>query len=246
MKLILTFFTALACTYGYAQSATTSLPPFERIVASQFIHVILEKGDAPSIRLEYHGVDPEQVNVKVKRKKLQLYLDDAKLVSRPEKYYYNGQKHTRDRYNNVSVTAYVTYTTLRGLEIRGEEDLVCNGAIQADKFKLKVYGASHVTLASLQTKRFKASVYGSNQIHIRAGNATHQLYRLFGENKIDTEHLSSHTTASRIYGEGRLTVSAQDELKIIAFGEPEIRLSGPAQINKNIILGEADIKVKRP
>lgn len=148
-------------------------------------------------------------------------------------------------YRGSSVTAYITYKELRGLEIRGEEELVCNGAINAPKFKLKVYGESEVTLASLQTNRFKASIFGANKIEIKSGVAGHQLYRLFGENKIDTQHLSSNTTASRIYGEGRLTINANDELKITAFGEPEIRLSGPAQINKNIILGRADIKVKR-
>jgi hypothetical protein len=181
----------------------------------------------------------------VKRKKLHIYLDNAKLIEKQEKIYYNGRKHTRSRYGNNSITAYITYKQLRGLEIRGEEGLVCNGEINADKFKLKVYGESQVTLASLQTKKFKASIYGVNDIEIKAGSAKHQLYRLFGENKINTQNLLSNTTASRIYGEGRLTINANDKLRITAFGEPEIRLDGPARINKGLILGRADIRVKR-
>lgn len=245
MKSTLLIALVLTSTLLQAQSEEKPLDAFDRIVASQYVSVILEKGEKESIRLVYSGVDPEVVNVKVKRKKLHIYLDDAKLVGKQDKYYYNGAKYTRSRYRGSSVTAYITYKELRGLEIRGEEELVCNGAINADKFKLKVYGESEVTLSSLQTNRFKASIFGTNKIEIKAGTAGHQLYRLFGENKIDTQNLSSNTAASRIYGEGRLTLNANDELKITAFGEPEIRLSGPAHINKNIILGRADIKVKR-
>lgn len=245
MKSALLIALALSCTLLQAQTEETKLEAFDRIVASQYVNVILEKGDSESIRMVYSGVNPEVVNVKVKRKKLHIYLDDAKLVGKQEKIYYNGDRYTRSPYRGSSITAYITYRELRGLEIRGEEELVCNGAINADKFKLKVYGESEVTLSSLQAKRFKASIFGNNKIEIKAGAAEHQLYRLFGENKIDTQHLSSYTTASRIYGEGRLTINAQDELKITAFGEPEIRLSGSAHINKNIILGRADIKVKR-
>lgn len=241
--LLLTFL--MASTLLFAQSEEKPLDSFDRIVASQYVNVFLEKGEKESIRLEYAGVDPDVVNVKVRRKKLHIYLEDAKLVGKQEKFYYNGTKQTRSMYRGRSVTAYITYKELRGLEIRGEEELVCNGAINADHFKLKVYGETRVKLASLQTNKFKASVYGSNDIEIKSGTAGHQLYRLFGENKINTQHLSSNTTASRIYGEGRLTINANDELKITAFGEPEIRLSGPAHINKNIILGRADIKVKR-
>ncbi len=232
-------------TLAIAQTESKPLAPFDRIVASQFVNVILERGKSESIRLEYAGIDPEVVNIKVRRKKLHIYLDDAKLVGKQDKYYYNGQKMTRSRYGKNSITAYVTYKDLRGIEIRGEESLVCNGTINSDKFKLKVYGESEVSLSSLQTNKFRASIFGANKIEIKAGMAGHQLYRIFGENKIDTQNLTSNTTNSRIYGEGRLTVNANDELKITAFGEPEIRLTGPAHINRSIILGRADIKVKR-
>lgn len=249
MKPSLSFYSLIIVFLGVqgaiAQSDERPLAPFDRIVASQFVNVVLAKGDKESIRLEYSGVNPEEVNVKVKRKKLHIYLDNAKLIEKPEKFYSNGQKHTRSRYGNSSVTAYITYKQLRGVEMRGEEDLVCNDEINSDKFKLKVYGESNVTFASLHTNRFKASIYGANNIEIKSGNAGHQLYRLFGENKINTLNLESNTTASRIYGEGRLTVNANDELRIMAFGEPEIRLNGPARINKGLILGKADIRVKR-
>ena len=245
MKPLSLLLLALLPMLGHAQSESAPLAPFDRIVASQFVNVVLEKGNEESIRLEYSGIDPEVVNVKVKRKKLHIYLDDARLIGKQDKFYENGHKYTRSRYGKNSITAYITYTSLRGLEIRGEEGLACHSGITANKFKLKVFGENNVSIESLQANRFKASVYGNNEIEIKSGTAGHQLYRLFGENKINTLNLVSNTTASRIYGEGRLTVNANDELKITAFGEPEVRLSGPARIKKSIVLGRPYIKVKR-
>ena len=185
------------------------------------------------------------MNVKIKNKKLHIYLDDARFAEKQEKYYYNGHKMKVSRYGNTSITAYITYKSLRGIEIRGEKGLTCNDPINADRFKLKVYGENEITVASLQTKRFKASIFGTNKVKINEGAVEHQIYRLFGENTIDTENLKSITTSSRIYGEGQLTVNANEELKLTAFGDPEIRLAGPATINKSLILGDPEIKVKR-
>lgn len=230
---------------AYCQSSTQPLESFDKIVASQYVNVVLEKGEQESIRLEYHGIDPEDINVKVRRKKLHVYLDRAKLIEKRDKYYQYGNKVRVSRYKNSSVTAYVTYKQLRGIEIRGSEGLTCNSPITTDKFKLKAYGENEISIASLQTNKFKASIYGENTIEIKGGLAGHQVYRLFGENKIDTQNLESNTAISRIYGTGRLTVNASDEFKISAFGEPEIRLTGSAFINKNLILGDPSIKVRR-
>ena len=87
--LILTF---VASIPAFSQNISETIDPFDRIVASQFVNVVLEKGDQESVRIEYNGIDPEYVNVKVKRKKLQIYLTDARVVERKSKYHYNGNK----------------------------------------------------------------------------------------------------------------------------------------------------------
>lgn len=235
----------LVGTWVLAQSEAIPLPSFDKIVASQFVRVILEQGEQESIRLEYSGVNPEDVNFRVRGKKLRIYLDDARLVEKQRTIYENGYRRKVSRYGNVQVTAYITYKTLRAIDIRGEQGLTCNGPIEADKFKLNVYGEHQVHIASVNAKKFKASIFGANNIMIKSGEAGHQVYRVFGENKIDTENLLSNTTSSRIYGVGTLTLNANDELRITAFGEPEIRLRGGAHINKSLILGNADIRVKR-
>lgn len=236
-------FTALVAgsTVCFAQEFEKKLSPFSRITVSPKINLILQKGDHESIRVTYSNVNPGKINIVVEGNKLNLYLDQARIVDKRER--------TNDDYNSktsiyrdVEITAYVTYTQLKSLEVRGELEVTSLGLLENESFKLKVYGQSEITLDSLHTQKFKAVVYGENRIKINGGKAAHQRYRLYGENKIDTRALASITVSSSIYGEGRLTVTASDEVRINAFGEPEVNVAGTSYINKGIIIGKADIR----
>lgn len=247
MKLItLISILAITITTATAQSEEVqTLQPFTKIVASQYVNVVLEKGDTESIRLTYSGVNPDEVNVVVRRHKLHIYLNDAKFVEKRDRYYLNGYAYKRSRYTGTSITAYVTYKALKGVEIRGEEELVCNTNLGGDKFKLKAYGETEINLTSLNTRKFKVCLFGENKMKISGGEAGHQTYRLYGDNNVDTQQVKSNTISSRIYGEGILRISANNELRLTALGEPHIMLDGGAHINKQIVLGEPEIQVRR-
>ncbi len=226
---------------SFAQEFEKKLSSFSRITVSPKINLILQKGDQESIRIIYSNINPGKINIEVEGNKLNLYLDQARIVDKRER--------TNDDYNSktsiyrdVEITAYVTYTQLKSLEVRGEQEVACRGLLENENFKLKVYGQSEITFDSLHTQKFKAVVYGENRIKINGGKAAHQRYRLYGENKIDTRLLASASVSTSIYGEGRLTVHASDEVRINAFGEPEVNVSGTSYINKGIIIGKADIR----
>lgn len=231
---------------GQAKAQTIeSLPSFSKIVASPHINVVLQKGDAESIQLVYHGVDADKMNVEVQGSKLHLFLDHAKIVERQKRFDGPGYSYTKGIYQDASVTAYVTYRQLESVEMRGETELYSEGQIESDKFKLKVYGETEVNLASLRARKFKASVYGANKIKIRDGETGDQLLRVFGENNIDAAGLASNTTTTRIYGEGLIKVLASEECRVTAFGEPELQIRGGGRISKGIIIGEANISTRR-
>jgi hypothetical protein len=216
------------------------VPTFDKISVSPKINLVLEKGDKESVRITYSNISPGKINVEVVGNKLKIYLDQARLVDKRE---HSSENHNSrvSMYHDVTVTAYVTYRYLKELEMRGEEELICQSEIDTDKFKLKVYGKAEVNLASLKAHKFKASLYGVNNIKIKSGESAHQVYRLFGENKIDTRGLESATASARIYGEGRLRMKANDEVRINAFGEPDIDISGNPHISRGIIIGRSHI-----
>ncbi len=243
-KMFISGILVLAASFATAQDQDQpqSLRHFTKIVASPHINVVLQKGDRESIRLVCNNISPEKVNVRVTGKRLRIYLDHAQVVERQERIFRNHHPEMRGIYQNVSVTAYVTYRELKDIEVRGNQELVCDDEISSSKLKLRAYGETDIQLAKVNTNKFKASLYGENKLKIKSGGVGHQVYRLFGENRIDTRGLKSESASTRIYGEGKLSLSVSDRFDITAFGEPEINVSGSPNINKGIVIGHADIR----
>lgn len=222
-----------------AQEIEKELKSFNRIIASPRINVILQKGDNERIRLVYTDVSKNKINVAVRSRTLHIYLDDARKVEPTVRSGRYGER--RSFYEGVSVTAYVTYTTLEALEIRGNQELTCMDPLSSEKFVLRAYGENEITLASLKTDFFKASLYGENKLVVKGGRVVEQRYRLFGENKIDTRELRSAFTSTSIFGEGNLKINSSEEVVVDAFGEPEIDVNGGASVNRRLVFGRASI-----
>lgn len=238
--IFIALFTGSSLSFG--QEIQKKLSPFSKITVSPKINLILEKGSEESIRILYTNIDAGKINAEVEGNKLSIFLDQARLVDKRERtdeYNYDSKTSI---YHNAEVTAYVTYTQLRSLEVRGEQEVISKGLLENESFDLKAYGQAEITFDSLITHEFKAVVYGENKIKIKAGKAVHQRYRLYGENKIDTRALASTSVSTSIYGEGKLSVHASDEVRVSAIGEPEVNVTGTSFINKGIIIGKADIR----
>ena len=214
-----------------AQEITESLKSFDRLIASPKINIILEKGEQEGIRLVYSGIEKDKINIEQNHKTLHIFLDDAKIIEKNE---YNDHHYCHGIYDNASITAYVTYKNIKYLEIRGNQELTCNGPLESEVFILKAYGENEINLSSLRTSFLKTYLYGENKLEIKNGRAFEQRYDLFGENKINNQNLKSKEMAMTIFGQGKLKVNATDQLRITAFGEPEIHVNGGAHIKKYI------------
>jgi hypothetical protein len=243
MKTFIRLALIVLCTapaLAFAQEIKKDLRFFSEVIVSPKINLILERGERESIRIVYAQVDPEKINIEQEGDRLKLYLDDARLVDKRE-YRDDAYDSKASIYRDAEITAYVTYTELELLEVRGAQEVTCRTPIQANDFVLRVYGETEIMLDTLNTERFKLVAYGENKIRIR-GKAERQRYTLYGENKVDGRGLAGATITTNIYGEGRLQVNASDEVKINAFGEPRIDVEGTSMINKGLILGKSEIR----
>lgn len=220
------------------EEISRDLKSFSKVVVSPKINLILEKGDQESIRLVYSNVSPDKINIRVQGNTLRIYLDDAKVTEKLERINPNEK---RSIYRDASLTAYVTYKELEHLEIRGNQELTCNGPISAERFTLKAYGENEIRLASVKTDYLRTSLYGENDLKIKGGKAEYQKYKLFGENKIDTQELKSYSATTNSFGESRIKLSTQDQLRVNAFGESQISYNGNADVNKGLIFGHTQI-----
>lgn len=217
-----------------------ALKPFDRIIASPRINLILKKGDHESIRLVYHDVSESKINIEVQRQTLKIYLDGARKVEKmsSQDLHYGTR---RSVYDGVSITAYVTYRDLESLEIRGNQELTVKDGIEAEEFRLKAYGENEITFASLKTDFFKASLYGENTLKIQSGKVVEQKYKLYGENKIDTRDMKSAFVTASIFGEGDVKVNTTEEVRLDAFGEPTIFVNGGGHVNKRFVFGKTEV-----
>ncbi len=217
------------------------LRPFTRIVASPKVNLILKKGDRESIELKYNGVSRDKINIEVSGRTLHVYLDGARKVERRIETYSEHYRRYRNMYEGASITAYVTYRELEGLEIRGEQELTVEDPIEAPEFTLRAYGENEITLASLKTEYFRVNLYGENKLKIKSGKVIEQRYKLYGENDINTTEMKSAYISTSIFGEGDLRVHSAKEVRINAFGEPTIQVAGNGKIYKRLIFGQARI-----
>jgi len=225
-----------------AQEATElsrKLQPFSRIVASPRVNLILQEGDEESVKLVYHRVDAEKINIEVRGKTLRLYLDDARVT---EKLYRVSRWEKRSVYEDVSVTAYVTYRQLKHIEIRGQQELTCLSPVNAEKFKLKAYGKNEISFVSMKAGYLKTHLFGENRLKISGGRVDYQKYKLYGENRIYTEDLKSYAAVATIFGESKVNLNIQDELKVNSFGESEVSYNGNAFVSRGLIFGRTEIR----
>lgn len=241
MRKILLVFASTCITFlASGQEINKDLTHFTRVIASPRVNLILTKGNIESVRLVYNNVNESKINIDVTGKTLRIYLDNARKYEKtlPEK---NEDGVRPMMYADAAVTAYVTYKELDLLEIRGNQELSCMDPIEADAFTLRAYGENEIRFSSVKTGFFKAKLYGENDLRIRKGRTLEQKFRLFGENNIDTKGVRSDYIITSIFGEGSLSVNSAEEVRIDAFGEPEIHVDGGAQVNKRLVIGKANI-----
>lgn len=225
-----------------AQTPVQMLSPFDKVITSPHISVVLVAGNQESIQLQYHNIEPEKVNYAVQHKTLRIYLDDARITDKHQKVRDGDYEYRKPIYDkSVKVIAYVTYRQLTNLQIRGEEEAICRNELVSDKFRLRVYGQATVTLAGLKTNTFNATLYGENNVTIQSGRADKQQYRIYGENRLDTEHLTGETVSAHSYGDSQLRVYASKRIGVMAFGESTIRYAGGAHLRKGLVIGEVAI-----
>lgn len=243
-KLILFAMAVFTGLSAFGQGKERPLDPFSKIVVSPKIKLVISKGEKESIRVTASNVDASQLNIEVKGQKLHIYLDEARYIEKRHRMWEDGYSWKKSMYRDVSVTAYVTYRELKGIEMRGEETLTCEDTLRSKKFKLITYGRTEARFAGIKTGKFKAVMYGENSLKIESGVTGHQKYALYGENMVETRGVDSKTAATTIYGEGRVAMHVTDEVRLNAFGEPVVSVEGSAHLSKGLVIGRVGIRME--
>src|SRR5260221_7970375 len=240
LKLGVTIVILLMFKAAFAQTST-AVHHFDKVIVSPHIQVTFIEGNEETVAIEQSTVSKDKINIEVKNGTLRIYLDGAKEIDKNETTYENGYKQKRSIYNGTVVTATVTYKKLNELSIRGEETQVCKSLLKGDKFRLRIYGESHVLLNEVDLGELQATIYGESYLDIKAGSVADQKYTVYGESKINSLAIEGNTTRITAYGEADFRVNVSDEIKITAFGEATLAYKGNPRINKWFHIGEMQI-----
>ncbi len=240
LKYYITILTIFIFKTTIAQTAT-AVNHFDKVIISPHIEVNFIQGNEESVTIENSTVDKTKINIEVNGKTLRIYLDGAKEVTKNKKVYDNDYEGKQPIYHGTVVTATVTYKTMNDLSVRGEETQVCKSPLTGDKFRLKIYGESHVILTEVNLGELHTTLYGESILDIKSGWIDHQKYTSYGESKINSLDVASNTTRITAYGESDFHVNTTNEIKITAFGEAKLEYKGSAVINKGLHIGEMQI-----
>ncbi len=223
--------------YGQA----TTVAPFEKIIISPYIQVTFVEGDKEAVDIESCTVDRDKLHMEINSKTLWLYLDGAKQIPKNETTYENGYKEKHSMYKGTVVTAVITYKKLNSLSIRGDETQLCKSPLTADKFSLKLYGASKLTMNDVSFGELHTKLYGENALEIKLGTIKEQHYTSYGESTVNTTAVNGRSGYIVSYGESDFTLNAADKIKLTAFGEAKLHYKGDPEIVKGIHIGETVI-----
>lgn len=225
-----------------AQTKTFSVDSFDKVIVSPHIQVTFRQGDTEKVVIEKSDVSMDKVNVEVSGNTLRLFLDAAKVITKSEKVAHDQWKGKRSIYQGTKVNAVVTYKTLESLSLRGEESFVCESPLKAEKFRLKVYGESHIYFNEVDFKLLHTTIYGESYLEIKKGRMDHHKIKAYGESTINTLGVTNKITKVTAFGEGSYRFKTSDRLKVTAFGEATVAYEGNPEVNRGIVIGSATIR----
>ena len=224
-----------------AQERTENLDYFNKLVVSPHIELILIKGDRENVTWDFMNISEDKLNADLDGKTLHLYLDNAKVTPKLQKNPKNGWNYKESIYKNARVKAYVTYSDLESLEVRGAEKVISRDPIVSEHFRLKLYGEGEAYFSSIEAEHFKSSMYGEFGLDIGGGSAMTQKYLCYGENLVRAVQFKGQDVSATIYGESDLNLNASRNMKVSSLGEGKVFYQGAAELHKGLMLGETSI-----
>lgn len=221
-----------------AAAQTKSVDHFTKVIVSPYIQATFVEGDEDSVTIDNIKVDESKLHLEVNNQTLRIYLDGAKDFPKYEKDQSNDYETSHPLYQNTSVVVTITYKTLTGLSLRGEEEHLCKSAIDAAKFTLKIYGESEVNFNELNAAELETTIYGEALLNIKAGTVNDQQYTCYGEGRINSLSITGKTGRVIAYGDADVTLNVSDKIKITAYGDARLHYKGNPQIVKGIHFGD--------
>ena len=224
------------------QEKTISLDrSFDKIIVSPHIAADFVQGDKASIVVESINEPIEKFRYELKNGTLQVYLEGAKTWTENKKENRNGWKQKTPIYNNTVAKVTITYVDVNTFSVRGEEKIDFNSPLQQEKFTLRIYGESEVTIKEAILQNLRVAIYGESDLTLEKGSIKKQRITAYGESNVRSVDVQSSEAKITAYGDGTFQFNVTERLKVTSYGEANILYKGNPEIKKGIVIGDATI-----
>ena len=214
---------------------------FDQAIISPHVQATFVKGDKESVTIQSSSVTRDKVYIESDGKRMRVYLEGAKELTKNEKVNENGRNIKKSIYTGTVLVVTITYVNLVDLSVRGEEDILLKSKLNQDNFALRIYGSSKVSFNDVDLKSLRATIYGESTVELKAGSITEQRYIVYGESKVDALAVNGKTSRLTLYGESDLKLNVADQINVTAYGEARVGYKGSPAIKKGITIGSVKI-----
>jgi Putative auto-transporter adhesin, head GIN domain len=213
---------------------TRDLPTFQAVKNMGSMHVILQKGDKESVRIESEKAPLDEIITEISDGELKVHFKEhVRAVIGYQNFVGRGR-----------VTVYVTFKQLAGIRNSGSGSIECQDMIQAPNFDLKQSGSGVIKIGELDiAQNVSAKVSGSGKLYvktIKAGGAS-VLY-MSGSGKMEIVGGATRTLEAKVSGSGvidcaemsaenaEVKVSGSGKLRLYVENHLEAKISGSGSI----------------
>ena len=224
------------------QEKTISLDrSFDKIIVSPHIAAEFVQGEKSSIAVESITEPIEKFQYELKNGTLHVYLEGAKTWTENKKEKRNGWKKKTPIYKNTVAKVTITYVDVNTFSVRGEEKISFNSPLQQEKFTLRIYGESEVTIKEAILQDLRVAIYGESDLTLEKGSIKKQRITAYGESNVRSVDVQSSEAKITAYGDGTFQFNVSERLKVTSYGEANILYKGNPEIKKGIVIGDATI-----
>lgn len=217
---------------GQETGEVRQITDFKAISAACAIHVVLQKGNSPSVKIVSAGIDLTDIITEVEGDKLKIYRESC--VNGDE----SGKKKKKKQ--RGSVKAFVTYTQLKSLKassaatIDGEE-------LKAPTLEISVSSAANVNITNVETAALSLSVSSGAQVEI-SGKSDKTTFDASSGAKVKTLNLTSKSAKISASSGANISLTVVNELKATAGSGAKVRYKGNPAKNISDVSSGGSVK----
>ena len=204
-----------------------TLESFKGIEVSGSVVLYLSQGKEQAVAV---SADEAQYVSKIK-----TVVKDGILKISPDNGAWNGWN-----WRNRRLKAYITFTTLSSIHLRGASSVRIADPVTVDVVKLDISGASSFK-GTLNGKSMKLEVSGASTVELKGGLESLSM-EVSGASSVKAYDLVAENCSIELSGASVANVTANKELRMEASGASSIGYKGPANVRRVESSGASSIK----